>query len=282
MVLLSVFSVPAFAADVDADDQINKTTPMTTATTEGIEDYIIEEAIHDVNVKMSKNHREDTVTNNHYIYCKYNGSDLVVASFDASEDTFTFYNSIEKLSGADRSKIVNIFIQSLSKSEADENLVQSFLGVLSDGDNALSADLLSATFAYVQGDMFYAFKFMEPFLEVMNKILGVAAVLLILILLASTCLDLAYIGLPIFRENVESKSDGKGSSYHIPISHEARTSVQMTEQATDGVYKNTYLIYFRRRALSYILLAICIMYLITGGLGNIIGFVLNLVSGITG
>lgn len=47
-------------------------------------------------------------------------------------------------------------------------------------------------------------------------------------------------------------------------------------------YYNIYFEYLKRRSLSYIVLAICITYLICGGLSGIISFVLNLVSGITG
>ena len=69
------------------------------------------------------------------------------------------------------------------------------------------------------------------------------------------------------------------------VSFEALRTVEDVEKGVsggDGEYRNAYLLYFKRRALTYIILAICIMYLICGGISGIIGFVLSLTTGITG
>jgi hypothetical protein len=139
--------------------------------------------------------------------------------------------------------------------------------------------MLQVTFNAMEADLWKAYQIMEPFIGLINVVLGVGCVLLILLLMFSTVMDLAYIGLPVWRET----QDSKGKKNPFGVCYEALRTVQEVEKGLgDGGYKNAYLLYFKRRALTYIILAICIMYLICGGLSGLISFVLGLVGGITG
>lgn len=184
---------------------------------------------------------------------------------------------------SDVTKSVRNFVDALSNSGADADAVQQVMTSLQESDTDVSSVMLPMIFESTKGDMYQAYKITSPFLELLSIVLGVGAVILILLLLFSTVMDLAYIGLPVWREAQQAKDGGKKNPFGV--SYEALTTVKEVEKGLgggDGGYRNAYLLYFRRRALTYIILAICIMYLICGGLSGIIGFVLSLVSGITG
>lgn len=173
------------------------------------------------------------------------------------------------------------FVDALIEVEADPDAVQSFMDSFGAADSSLGTTMLLITFNAVQPDLYKAYKIMEPFLNILNVVLGIGCVVLILILMGSTVMDLAYIGLPVWRE----AQDSKGKKNPFGVSYEALRTVQEVEKGLgggDGEYRNAYMLYFKRRALTYIILALCIMYLICGGLTGIIGFVLSLVGGITG
>lgn len=184
----------------------------------------------------------------------------------------------------DVTKAMRIFTDAISNVGANNDTVQQIMGDLQETDNSVSSVMLPLIFESTKGDMYQAYKITSPFLNVLSVVIGIGAVCLILFLIFSTVMDLAYIGLPIWREAQAGKDGGKGKN-PFGVSYEAMTTVNEIEKGLaggDGGYKNAYLLYFQRRVITYIVLAICIMYLIGGGLSGIIGFVLNLVGGITG
>lgn len=182
---------------------------------------------------------------------------------------------------SDVSAALNVFTGALTDVGSDPDTVHQIMRDMQEIDDSVSTIMLPLIFDSTKGDMYAAYKITSPFLEVLSVVLGVGAVGLILLLLFSTVMDLAYIGLPVWRET-QSEKNGK---HPFGVSYEALRTVNEIEKGIgggDGEYRNAYLLYFKRRALTYIILAICIMYLICGGLSGIIGFVLQLVSGITG
>lgn len=181
---------------------------------------------------------------------------------------------------ADVNKAMRAFVDVITEHGGSADDVQQVMSDIQDIDPSVSSVMLPLIFESTKGDMYQAYKITSPFLNILSIVLGVGAVILILLLLFSTVMDLAYIGLPVWREAQAGKDGGKNP---FGVSYEALTTVKEIEKGmSDGGYRNAYLLYFRRRALTYIILAICIMYLIAGGLSGIIGFVLSLVSGITG
>ena len=183
---------------------------------------------------------------------------------------------------SDVTKAMRLFTEAMTELSDSADAVQQIMQDMQACDSAVSTIMLPLIFDSIQGDMYSAYKITSPFLSILSVVLGVGAVALIILLMFSTVMDLVYIGLPVWREAKQSKD---GSKNPFGVSYEAMRTVEEVEKGIgggDGEYRNAYLLYFKRRALTYIILAICIMYLICGGLSGIIGFVLQLVSGITG
>ena len=178
-------------------------------------------------------------------------------------------------------KTMKTFVDCLDATPASDDAVKEFMQTFEDTDRSVSSVMLPMVFRETKANIYEAYKIVEPFLDVLNIVLGVGCVALILLLMFSTVMDLAYIGLPVWREAQEAKNGAK--KHPFGVSYEALRTVEETEKnlgGGDGEYKNAYLLYFKRRALTYIILAICIMYLICGGLSGIIAFVLSLTGGI--
>lgn len=203
---------------------------------------------------------------------------------DGTTKGFEVYpTSFKNAKKSDVNKAMRYFVDAVTEAGGNPDDVQQLMSDIQDTDSSVSSVMLPLIFESTKGDMYQAYKITSPFLEILSIVLGVGAVLLILLLLFSTVMDLAYIGLPVWREAQASKDGGNKNPFGV--SYEALTTVKEVEKGLgggDGGYRNAYLLYFKRRALTYIILAICIFYLICGGLSGIIGFVLNLVSGITG
>lgn len=238
---------------------------------------VIQSAINTANTKTGASEIADVlvvkINGSYYNLLKVDGENIKINK--------TVWNEAKQ---SDVTKSVRNFVDALTNSGADADAVQQVMTNLQESDTDVSSVMLPMIFESTKGDMYQAYKITSPFLELLSIVLGVGAVILILLLLFSTVMDLAYIGLPVWREAQQSKN-GNSNKNPFGVSYEALTTVKEVEKGLgggDGGYRNAYLLYFRRRALTYIILAICIMYLICGGLSGIIGFVLSLVSGITG
>lgn len=223
---------------------------------------------------FAKSENEDA-TDKLYVKVKGNPEVLAVHKEGTFEIDKDVWNDAKK---DDVSKVMQLFVNNLSEN-GDVDAVNEFMGYFQEADSSISQIMLTMSFGTTKADLYQAYKIMKPFLDILNVILGIGCVLLILLLLFSTVMDLAYIGLPVWRE-AQSK-DGKKNPFGV--SFEALKTVEEIEKGLgggDSGYRNAYLLYFKRRALTYIILAICVMYLICGGISGLIGFVLNLVGGI--
>lgn len=190
-------------------------------------------------------------------------------------------------------------VATLSKEEEVD--FENFYTEVQEIDDFMSTVMMSSVFSNTKADIYSAYTITGPFMKVINFVLGIASVLIILALLIITVCDMCYIAFPVYRELLAFDKKVGNTRYwksNRPpfISIEAYAIVMAREQLntggnwTNGVVKddaignidNVWLQYFLRRSTSYIVLALCIMYLVCGGISGIIAFVLNLTRGITG
>ena len=181
------------------------------------------------------------------------------------------------------------FINTLTAEIKGEAFTTTGAQQISDGLKASGSTLSNLLISFVLGDtsadVFTAYKWVAPVLSVLRVILGILAIGIIALLLLSTVLDCVYIGIPNMRE-IGNKGDSNGGTDKKPwgISYDAYKTVMDVESNLNdkGSYKNPFFVYFKRRAMTYIILALCLFYLIAGELSGLIGWLLSLVSGITG
>lgn len=117
-------------------------------------------------------------------------------------------------------------------------------------------------------DMFSAYSIFFPFQGVFGTFLGVVCIVIALGLVISTLLDISYISFPVVRERFNGDSDT--AKRPLLISNEAFSTVLFIESNSGGTYKSPLLIYFKRRMVSYIVFALCLLYLLSGQIVNLV------------
>lgn len=282
--LFLIFSIVApvsvFADDIEDNNGFK--TGISVGLEGDLDDGDVKAAFGIVNDKLGTSEKTGGGSPEDTLYIKVKGNRTAIMKVD-KDGILINKSAWSNAKDKDITKAMRLFVDALGQQDCSKDALQSFMNNLQESDTSVGSVMLPLIFESTKGDMYQAYKITSPFLEILSIVLGVGAVILILLLLFSTVMDLAYIGLPVWREAQASKDGGNKNPFGV--SYEALTTVKEVEKGLgggDGGYRNAYLLYFKRRALTYIILAICIFYLICGGLSGIIGFVLSLVSGITG
>lgn len=191
------------------------------------------------------------------------------------------------LSDKDQSKATSEMLQTVSAWQLDTKSVTSLAETLENRSDLVFSKADAVAILFNQGaDIMGALTWFMPFQGALGLILGVGVIIVITLLLISTVLDLVYIGLPTARMAMSAKAEGQGKEIPFGISTDAYRIVQQTAETgsggNGGNQGNPYLQYFKKRFVTYIILAVCILYLLSGQIGGLISGLLNLASGITG
>lgn len=188
--------------------------------------------------------------------------------------------AFENATDGSRKKAVGSFVSILQDSDVSPQTQQNIFEGMSNADKDLQAMMIPLIFDSTSADLYTAMKWVTPLLGVLRVVLGVGAIILVLLILASTLLDCIYIGIPMARGG----KDGNSNDKPFGVSYDAISVVKEVESSLDGnsKYKNGYLIYLRRRAITYFVLGLCLLYLIVGELGGLMAWLMSLGSGIVG
>lgn len=288
LLLLSLFTSTVFAYDTTFNEKSTDIIEVGIGPN-ALSDEQMQEIIKNANLKVGIE-RDDGLT----VLDK--GQEVVIAIVE--DGVFKIdKNAFSKVKQKSVSKAFHFFIKGLEGAETPENseYIADFVNDLQNVDNDLAQVILVSIYSEFKGDMYQAYVITSPFMGIVETVMGIGAVLIIMFLLFSTVIDLAYLGLPIstsFKSEYRNVAEkGKPEDKHLFISQTSTPALvsydalsveyDYYKYSNEGYY-NLYFEYLKRRSLSYIVLAICITYLICGGLSGIISFVLNLVSGITG
>lgn len=207
------------------------------------------------------------------------GSEKEIISFEGSTVYFE-KDAFKDATDKSRKDALTVVVDNLQDSGVDEQTQQNIFDQMGAINKDVSALLIPMIFDKTNADIFTAYKWLAPSLVVVRIIFGVGAIAIVFVLIASTIMDLAYIGLPMMREL--GNKEGGGESKPFGVSYDAISTVKETESSlgSSGKYKNAYVTYFGRRATTYIVLAISLLYLVVGELGGLIGKLMSLGSGI--
>ena len=154
-----------------------------------------------------------------------------------------------------------------------------------EAEAGLSGTLLATLLADTKPDYSRASQIYQPFSGVVNTVLGVVSILIMVFLVLTMALDVAYLVIPAFQLALGSKSDGDGKDKGLSaiISKEAKAANQATEQGDgQGDRKSAVGLYFKYRWKGLILLGICLLYLVQGKIFSFIGWLIDLFSGFIG
>lgn len=256
IMLGSSFSV-AFAADQSGENPAESTT--------SLEDYVQQNiTINDYGFAFKKSWMNKYFTMDQNQASTSNPEQIVVNGADGSSYTLYFIN------GKTREQAEKEMATVL-KNEATVDDVSD----ITDGMK-IGADTAGAT-ALLSG-----------FAPIISLVIGVIVVLVTMGMTLFTAFDIAYIAFPVFRNkceeqkmmggnNIMTKKGANGESSLRFVTDDAQYAVS---QGTIESGKSPWGIYFRKRIMSYILLAIILFILLTGNISLITNIALNVVSGI--
>lgn len=121
-----------------------------------------------------------------------------------------------------------------------------------------------------------------------STFLGLLVVFITVGMTIFTAFDLCYIAFPIFRGKMDdakangtkiaTRTNDKGETKLNFITDDAQFAVIASETAQTG--RNAYLIYFKKRVISFVILAVLIFILLTGNINIIVNIGIKLASGI--
>lgn len=142
----------------------------------------------------------------------------------------------------------------------------------------------------IEADTGTASRTLTGFTGVFNTLLGIIVVLITIGMALFSAFDLCYIAFPVFRNKCEEAkqsgqgimaSNKKGANGETKIrfvSDDAQYAVTAADTVQSG--KNPFVIYFGKRLISYIALAILVFILLTGNIDIFTRLALKLVSGV--
>lgn len=171
------------------------------------------------------------------------------------------------------------FVTMLQGSAVADQTQQQIIDKMQASDGDVQKMLIPMMINTASGDVYGAMKVLKPFIPIVRLAFGIGAVFLIFLLIGSTILDLAFIGFPVAREKIQGDGDKKGFLIK-GVTTDAKSVIMETESDTSNGYTNPYWLYFKRRFLTYVLLSICILYLVVGEIGGLIDWFLTLGSGL--
>ena len=270
MMMFTVCSLTSFAAVEDVN--------FTLSVQNDIEEFkTILQTLGDKKYKKSAKEGTDDIA----------GNEIIVQSAvsGAGIGDYVFkYSEFVKLETKSQQKFITDLMNQLKSNNISATATQEISDALSSADSSVANLLIPFVFDDLGADMATAYKWVAPVLGTLRIILGVLAIGVLVILLISTVLDCAYIGLPMFREMTNGKNGEKEGKKPFGVSYDAFKTIMEAESAMsdNGNYKNPYGVYFKRRAVTYIILALCLFYLVAGEMSGLISWLLSLVSGITG
>lgn len=190
----------------------------------------------------------------------------------------------------EQEKQVDTFFNRANSAGFSSEATNGMTNLLSECDGAATVNmsilLVNHVFDETKGDVVGGMRILDGFLPYINTIIGIGAILLISLLVLSTVIDLACIGLPAVRDAMLSAGDkeggGGGGKKPKAITYAAWATISEVEggESGKGSGKNAYLVYFKKRIFDYIILGIAISFLLIGGFSGFVKIFMEIGNGL--
>ncbi len=141
--------------------------------------------------------------------------------------------------------------------------------------NGSGTALVTLLFGNTKPNYAKALEMYSPFSGFVGTVIAVIVIVVCALLIVVIAADIAYITIPMFQFNIDSKEGESGKQFKI-VSPAARKAVAAQDEKSGGA---VLWMWFKDRVFLLLMLTICIMYLIDGSIFKIIGAFLDLVSG---
>ena len=176
-------------------------------------------------------------------------------------------------------EIMEITLGKITNSDlslTNRNKIYNFIA----NEDSTTANLVRQLSDDVSGDFGKAyFYYFKPWSGVLGTLLGCAALAIFILLGVTTVIDLAYLVLPLVQYALDT---GKPELKAKFVSIEASNAVKEAESGSHGRKVDVLSCYLKSKTKQYIALAICLLYLISGNIYNLIASFIDYFAGVLG
>lgn len=172
-----------------------------------------------------------------------------------------------------------------------DDTVNTLVSWMSD-NLGMGGTLIASLLENTKPDFVSANRIYAPFSGVVGTVLGIISIVIMALLGVHMALDIGYIMIPTFQlicgsEGGDAKGGGKGNGLGKIISDNARNAVTSAgngggANGQDGGGKQAIGIYLKSQIVGLIILGIALLYLVSGNIYSLVGWLLDLVSGFLG
>ena len=221
--------------------------------------------------------KDTGVVDANMLQCKSNGNSEINTNNQIYDVCFNavYYNKLEQLEKQETMSIILSNIDNSGLSQMGKTKVYNFI---SNSDKTTS-NLVRQLSDDVKADYASAYASFKPFTGVIGWILGCLVLLIFVILGITITVDIAYIVIPIFQNFVSSQNEGQKPKY---VSAEAWNAVKTAEQSIGNNYKEPLSTYLGTKTKQFLAIGLCLLYLVSGQIYNVIATIIDSFQGIFG
>lgn len=200
-----------------------------------------------------------------------------------SDATYTlnisFDNKIySNLDQPQKQKVMSTMLIEIENSDMSQISRSKMYNFIANNDKATSS-LVRQLSEDVTADFASAYASLKPFKGVLGWVLGILTLTIFIMLGLTIVIDIGYITTPFFQNLLSSENSNSKPRF---ISPEAWHSVQEAEKSIGGSYKEPLSIYGKTKTKQFLGMGLCLLYLASGYLFNVIADVIDFFSGFIG
>lgn len=252
---------------------------VTLSTLTQTEVSLIEDTCKDINELIYENSRDTGITDPSTQMLKAsrdtnspntNGQMIENVEFNVST-----YNRLEQL---EKQEVMEIILTGIDNSQLSQISKSKIYNFVSNSDKSTS-NLVRQLSGDVRADFASAYSSFRPFTGVLGWILGVFTLLIFIILGLTIVVDLAYIVIPFVQNGLSNENASAKPRF---ISPEAWNAVRVAEQSIGSNYREPVGVYFKSKTKQFIAIGICLLYLVSGKIYDLIAMVIDMFQGFLG
>lgn len=156
----------------------------------------------------------------------------------------------------------------IQESQMDSKTKLKFYNFIAEQDNSVTKSIKFLK-TNASSDLASAMKWFRPFTSTISTAMGVICLLIFTMMTLSIILDTTYLAFPFLQSSIRKDKP-------TFVSREAWTTLKECEKTTE--YRSVVVIYMKRRFIAFLVLGVCLLYLASGQIYDIIMWVLDIVQ----
>lgn len=275
LLLLLFFSDVGYMAFDLFDNTGNSIMTMSSVTNKEVS--ALQRLCEKVNSDVTASADKTGVRDAYMLQCRSNGNSNINTNNQMWDVAFNivYYNKLDQLEKQETMSIILSNIDNSSLSQMGKTKIYNFIS----NSDTTTSNLVRQLSEDVRADYASAYNSFRPFTGVIGWVLGVLVMGIFIMLGLTIAIDIAYIVIPLFQNFVSSQNNGQKPKY---VSSEAWNAVKTAEQSIGNNYKEPLSTYFGTKTKQFLAIGLCLLYLVSGQIYNLLAMIIDSFQGIFG